>query len=175
MGRVADKAQLVITPLSVLSSSETRTAQAAEAGWDLLVVDEAHCISQWGHDFRPDYRAIGGFAEELGRPWPDYRAIGGFAEELGRPTIAALTATATPQVQEDIESQLRLDNPYRQVTGFNRPNLRFDVRFTPGETLKQQTIKFSWQQIKEKNYDAIISSLLLCYVIVSKKSLMHTF
>lgn len=95
-----------------------------QAQVSLLAVDEAHCISQWGHDFRPDYRAIGGFAEELGRP-----------------TIAALTATATPQVQEDIEEQLRLHNPYRQVTGFNRPNLRFDVRFTPGEALKQETIK----------------------------------
>jgi len=95
-----------------------------QAQVSLLAVDEAHCISQWGHDFRPDYRAIGGFAEELGRP-----------------TIAALTATATRQVQEDIEEQLRLHNPYRQVTGFNRPNLRFDVRFTPGNGLKQETIK----------------------------------
>ena len=95
-----------------------------QAQISLLAVDEAHCISQWGHDFRPDYRAIGGFAEQLGRPM-----------------IAALTATATPQVQDDIEQQLGLDNPYRQVTGFNRPNLRFDVRFIPGDSLKQETVK----------------------------------
>ncbi|MGB0388201.1 MAG: RecQ family ATP-dependent DNA helicase [Ardenticatenaceae bacterium] len=90
----------------------------------LLAVDEAHCISQWGHDFRPDYRAIGEFAEHIGRP-----------------SIVALTATATPQVQEDIEQQLGLQSPYRLVTGFNRPNLRFDVRFTPGDSLKQETLK----------------------------------
>ncbi|MDQ4077271.1 MAG: RecQ family ATP-dependent DNA helicase, partial [Chloroflexota bacterium] len=90
----------------------------------LLAVDEAHCISQWGHDFRPDYHAIGDFVELLGRP-----------------PITALTATATPQVQDDIEKQLHLQNPFRQVTGFNRPNLRFDACFTPGDTLKQQMLK----------------------------------
>ncbi len=111
-----------IAPERLRNQRFRESVQQAEIS--LLAIDEAHCISQWGHDFRPDYRSIGGFAEELGRP-----------------TIAALTATATPQVQEDIEKQLRLHSPYRQVTGFNRPNLRFDVRFTPGDALKQETIK----------------------------------
>ena len=76
----------------------------------LLAIDEAHCISQWGHDFRPAYLAIH-------RTW----------EALGRPPVLAATATATPQVQEDILAQLHLSGAVRVVTGFNRPNLFFEV------------------------------------------------
>ena len=71
-----------------------------------IVVDEAHCISTWGHDFRPDYRSLG-------------RAI----EACGRPPVAAFTATATPQVRQDIVENLALRDPLVSVTGFNRPNL----------------------------------------------------
>ncbi|MDH7484924.1 MAG: RecQ family ATP-dependent DNA helicase [Anaerolineae bacterium] len=80
----------------------------------LLAVDEAHCLSQWGHDFRPDYLHIAAFRQEIGAP----------------PT-AALTATATPQVQDDIVRLLGLPSAQRIVTGFNRPNLTFEVRYTP--------------------------------------------
>ncbi len=76
----------------------------------LLAVDEAHCISQWGHDFRPAYLGIH-------RIW----------EVLGQPTVLAATATATPQVQQDILRQLHLPTAKRVVTGFNRPNLFFSV------------------------------------------------
>ncbi len=72
-----------------------------------IVVDEAHCISTWGHDFRPDYRLLGGAVEACGRP-----------------PLAAFTATATPRVREDIAATLRMRNPLVSVTGFNRPNLR---------------------------------------------------
>jgi ATP-dependent DNA helicase RecQ len=71
-----------------------------------IVVDEAHCISSWGHDFRPDYRLLG-------------RAI----EACSRPPVAAFTATATPQVRQDIVDNLGLRDPLVSVTGFNRPNL----------------------------------------------------
>jgi ATP-dependent DNA helicase RecQ len=74
-----------------------------------LVVDEAHCISQWGHDFRPDYRRLGGLRATLGVP------------------AAAFTATATPDVRADIAAQLRLDSPVELVTGFERPNLTLAV------------------------------------------------
>ena len=79
----------------------------------LLAVDEAHCISEWGHDFRPDYLRI---AE--GR------------KQLGNPLTVALTATATPKVQSDIIRLLGLPDSTRCiVTGFNRPNLTFDVKY----------------------------------------------
>ena len=81
----------------------------------LLAVDEAHCISEWGHDFRPDYLHIA-----------QARAA------LGNPLTAALTATATPQVQEDIIRLLGLGDSTCIVTGFNRPNLTLDVRYTSG-------------------------------------------
>ncbi|MBE0687981.1 MAG: RecQ family ATP-dependent DNA helicase [Anaerolineaceae bacterium] len=77
----------------------------------LLAVDEAHCISEWGHDFRPDYLHIAKFREEIGFP-----------------ITVALTATATPQVQTDISRLLQLDKPTLIVNGFNRPNLVLTVR-----------------------------------------------
>jgi ATP-dependent DNA helicase RecQ len=76
----------------------------------LFAVDEAHCISEWGHDFRPSYMKI---AEAI--------------EALGRPPVIALTATATPYVQQDIIEQLQLREPKRFVRGFDRPNLSYRV------------------------------------------------
>jgi ATP-dependent DNA helicase RecQ len=77
----------------------------------LIAVDEAHCISQWGHDFRPSYRKIRAMIDTL----------------ANRPPIAAFTATATPKVKEDIINMLGLNNPYTLVTGFDRENLSFEV------------------------------------------------
>ena len=77
----------------------------------MIAVDEAHCISQWGQDFRPSYLRIVDFLKCL-----DYR-----------PVLSAFTATATGQVAEDIVSALQLRNPVRLMTGFDRPNLRFSV------------------------------------------------
>jgi ATP-dependent DNA helicase RecQ len=76
----------------------------------LIAIDEAHCISQWGHDFRPDYRTLGDHLPSL-RPAP----------------VIALTATATPTVQKDIAAQLRLDAPALFIHGFRRHNLAIEV------------------------------------------------
>jgi superfamily II DNA helicase RecQ len=78
----------------------------------LIAIDEAHCISEWGHDFRPDYRL-------LGRRLPSLRA--------GGAPIVALTATATPEVQEDIVAQLGLDDARLFIRGFRRENLAIEV------------------------------------------------
>ncbi|SMG33527.1 DNA helicase RecQ [Paenibacillus aquistagni] len=81
-----------------------------------LAVDEAHCVSQWGHDFRTSYRAIAPFVRKLA------------AHEFGeRPLIAAFTATATPEVTEDIIRLLELQSPEKVITGFKRDNLAFTV------------------------------------------------
>ncbi|MCT6874045.1 MAG: RecQ family ATP-dependent DNA helicase [Bifidobacterium sp.] len=77
----------------------------------LLAVDEAHCVSQWGQDFRPAYLGIGDFIRFLSN----------------RPTVAAFTATATEKVRRDIVYMLGLNDPYVAMTGFDRPNLFFDV------------------------------------------------
>jgi ATP-dependent DNA helicase RecQ len=77
----------------------------------LFAVDEAHCISEWGHEFRPDYRALGTHRLALGNP----------------PTLA-VTATATPATRADIVTTLGLRNPVRVVASFDRPNLHFAVR-----------------------------------------------
>lgn len=77
----------------------------------MVAVDEAHCVSQWGQDFRPSYLKIISFVESL----------------ANRPIIGAFTATATNDVKEDIKKILRLENPFEITTGFDRPNLFFGV------------------------------------------------
>ncbi|MGE5185527.1 MAG: RecQ family ATP-dependent DNA helicase, partial [Acidobacteriota bacterium] len=84
--------------------------RAAASSIALVAVDEAHCISEWGHDFRPDYRRLGAVLAELAPP-----------------RIAAFTATATPEVRKDIATQLGLDASRLHVRGFDRPNLSFAV------------------------------------------------
>ncbi len=85
----------------------------------LFAVDEAHCLSQWGHDFRPDYLRLGAALQHLGHP-----------------PVAAFTATATPDVREDIRKHLALRDPAVFVSGFARPNLSFKVVQTSSEDEK---------------------------------------
>jgi len=85
---------------------------AQQANIDLVAIDEAHCVSQWGHDFRPSYRHIKTFIEKL----PE------------RPAIGAFTATATEEVKDNIIELLELENPIVKKTGFDRQNLYFEVQ-----------------------------------------------
>ena len=91
-------------------SNEEVLAEVAAAGPSLFVVDEAHCISEWGHDFRPDYLKLGAVADALGRP-----------------PILALTATASPPVREEITGRLDMRVPEVLVRGFDRPNIWLSV------------------------------------------------
>lgn len=104
--------------------SEAFTETIGEVNVRLFAVDEAHCISHWGHDFRPDYMKL----KEA-------------AELLGRPQVIALTATATPQVRADIADQLGLTDPRVFVAGFDRPNLGLRVLHTSTEKEKLATLK----------------------------------
>ncbi len=111
-------------------------AMLAKKKPSLIAIDEAHCISAWGHDFRPDYRTLGDFLPAL-RPAP----------------VIALTATATPTVQKDIITQLQLTQPELFIHGFRRHNLAIEVV----ELSKPRRNEFTANLLKEKsNRPAIV-------------------
>lgn len=101
---------IYIAPERLLTPSMTELAQTLQIS--LIAVDESHCISQWGQDFRPSYLDIPKFVDSLS----------------SRPALGAFTATATPRVREDILETLTLKSPLTLVTGFDRPNLYFEVK-----------------------------------------------
>src|SRR5688500_14019519 len=101
-----------------------KTAERLKAvGVSLLAIDEAHCISEWGHDFRPSYLRM--------------KAV---RDSLGAPTTIALTATATPEVRKDIAAQLALRQPTIIVTGFDRRNLHYHVVPTRNDQEKDDAL-----------------------------------
>lgn len=107
---------LYVAPERLETDSFSALAHKTEIS--MVIVDEAHCVSQWGQDFRPSYLKIADFINALPK----------------RPVVGAFTATATDKVREDIKEKLRLNNPMETVTGFDRPNLFFKViKATPKE------------------------------------------
>jgi ATP-dependent DNA helicase RecQ len=100
-------------------ASSAFLAALAQRQVGLFAVDEAHCVSEWGHDFRPDYLRLRGVIDRLGSP-----------------TVMACTATATEQVAEEISTRLGLRDPYVLRAGFDRPNLSFDVIALEGSGTK---------------------------------------
>jgi ATP-dependent DNA helicase RecQ len=118
----AGDAEFVFLSPEQLANDEV-VERLAKADVSLLVVDEAHCVSAWGHDFRPDYLRIGDVLERLGRP-----------------TVAALTATAAPPVREEILEKLRMRNPRQVVRGFDRPNLELRVQRFTDERSKREAV-----------------------------------
>ncbi|MGW5740438.1 RecQ family ATP-dependent DNA helicase [Amycolatopsis sp. NPDC003861] len=98
-------------------------AGLAEAGVSLFVVDEAHCVSAWGHDFRPDYLRLAPVVDRLGRP-----------------PVIALTATAAAPVRDDIVAALGLRDPVRVIASFDRPNLHLAVARFTGDAAKRAAV-----------------------------------
>lgn len=123
---------LYIAPERFYSEEFNQTIKEIKVS--LFAVDEAHCISQWGHDFRPSYLKL---REALGL--------------LGGPAVIALTATATPEVRDDIVKQLGLAGPEILVTGFARPNLQFGVIKASSEQLKLQILLDAIGHVPEKS------------------------
>ncbi len=112
---------LYVAPESLTKAENVEFLQSVKVSF--YAIDEAHCISEWGHDFRPEYRNL--------------KSLIG---KIGKEPIIALTATATPKVREDIQKNLGMDEAINFVSSFNRDNLYYEVR--PKQNVLREIIKF---------------------------------
>jgi ATP-dependent DNA helicase RecQ len=119
--RDGDAEYLFLSPEQL--ADDARLAALSEIDIGLFVVDEAHCVSFWGHDFRPDYLRLGSVIERLGRP-----------------PVLAMTATAAPPVRADITERLGLRDPREVIASFDRPNLHLAVRRCTDEAEKRTAV-----------------------------------
>ena len=140
LARVRDgRARIVYCSPERFGSSSFLDAVASR-DVDLLAVDEAHCVSEWGHDFRPDYLRLP-------------KAI----QRLGRPTVIACTATATPEVAVEIERRLGLRTPLVVRSGFDRPNISFDTVALEGKGSKARKLALLEHGLRQaENRPAIV-------------------
>ncbi|WP_145174922.1 RecQ family ATP-dependent DNA helicase [Rubripirellula lacrimiformis] len=136
------KAEFVFTTPERLQQSDICDL-LAEVGVDIFVIDEAHCASQWGHDFRPDYLCL-------------HHA----RQRLGNPPILAMTATASPKTIVEIIRCLKLSDPEMIATGITRPNLRLDVVACVGEKEKTSALRDLFQA--ESDLDANEPAIVYC-------------
>ena len=119
---------LYVAPETLTKEENIKFFQSVNISF--VAVDEAHCISEWGHDFRPEYRKIRAMIDAIGRDKP----------------IIALTATATPKVKSDIIKNLEMHDVNTFISSFNRDNLYYELR---PKTSKEQTLKQIIQVTKE--------------------------
>jgi ATP-dependent DNA helicase RecQ len=112
---------LFLAPEQLAKPEVVEAVRGAEPA--LFVVDEAHCVSAWGHDFRPDYLRLGGVVEQLGHP-----------------TVLALTATAAPPVRAEIVERLEMRDAEVVVAGFDRPEIRLEVAHHPDAAAKHEAV-----------------------------------
>jgi ATP-dependent DNA helicase RecQ len=140
LGRVRDgRARMVYCSPERFGSTSFLEA-LAQREVDLMAIDEAHCVSEWGHDFRPDYLRLP-------------RAI----ERLGRPAVMACTATATPEVAAEIAARLGLRDPLQVRSGFDRPNLSFDTVTVEGRGSKTRKLALLEHGLRQdENLPAIV-------------------
>jgi len=137
---LAGKTKMLYVAPETLTKKEN-VAFFTDINISFVAVDEAHCISEWGHDFRPEYRKLRSIITEINPNLP----------------IIALTATATPKVQDDIEKNLELKKPNVFIASFNRPNLYYEV--VP-KTTKSQVLKHMVRFIQQQgNRSGIIYTL----------------
>ncbi len=140
---LAGEAEFVFLSPEQLAKPEV-VERLAEAKPSLMAIDEAHCVSSWGHDFRPDYLRLG-------------KVI----ERLGHPPVVAMMATAAPNVREEIVRSLGLSDPVEIVRGFDRPNIRLEVRRFAGEEDKSRALV---------EHAASLDGLALVYVATRREA-----